>query len=135
VHVQPYLECLAFRIDSKDGSICYTGDSGASDTIVDLAKGCDVLIHMNHHFSGTEPSAAYRAAVGNHRDNAATAKKAAVKTLVLTHLLAQIDQPGIREQIVHEIREVFDGRVIWGEDLMKITLEPTGISTIETKTA
>jgi ribonuclease BN (tRNA processing enzyme) len=135
VHVQPYLECLAFRIDSKDGSICYTGDSGASDTIVDLAKGCDVLIHMNHHFSGTEPSAAYRAAVGNHRDNAATAKKAGVKTLVLTHLLAQIDQPGIREQIVHEIREVFDGRVIWGEDLMKITLEPTGISTIETKTA
>ena len=134
VHVQPYLECLAFRIDTKDGSICYTGDSGASDTIVELAKGCDVLIHMNHHFSGTEPTAAYRAAVGNHRDNAVTAKKAGVKTLVLTHLLAQIDQPGIREQIVHEIREVFDGRVIWGEDLLKITLEPTGISTIETKT-
>jgi ribonuclease Z len=27
-HVQPYLECLAFRIDAKEGSICYTGDSG-----------------------------------------------------------------------------------------------------------
>lgn len=132
-HVQPYLECLAFRIDSADGSIVYTGDSGASPTIVALAKGCDVLIHMNHHFSGTEPSTAYRAACGNHRDNAITAKAAGAKTLVLTHLLAQIDQPGVREQIVHEIREVFDGRVIWGEDLMKITVEPSGLSTIESK--
>jgi hypothetical protein len=35
-------------------------------------------------------------------------------------LLAQIDQPGIREQIVHEIQQVFDGKVIWGEDLMRL---------------
>ena len=34
-HVQPYLECLAFRIDTKEGSICYTGDSGVADSIVD----------------------------------------------------------------------------------------------------
>ena len=69
-HVQPYLECLAFRIDTSEGSICYTGDSGPSDAIVELAKGCDILIHMNHYFSGTEPSPAYRMACGNHRDNA-----------------------------------------------------------------
>jgi hypothetical protein len=49
---------------------------------------------MNHYFSGTEPTPAYRAACGNHRDNAIIAKRAGVKTLVLTHLLAQIDQPG-----------------------------------------
>jgi ribonuclease BN (tRNA processing enzyme) len=133
VHVQPYLECLAFRLDCADGSLCYTGDSGASDSIVELARGCDVLIHMNHYFTGTEPSAAYRAACGNHRDNAATAKRAGVKTLVLTHLLAQIDQPGVREQIVHEIRQVFDGRVIWGEDLMKISVSAGKITGIENR--
>ena len=92
--MQPYLECLAFRLDTEEGSICYTGDSGPSDSIVELAKGCDMLIHMNHYFSGTEPAPAYRAACGNHRDNALIAKRAGVKTLVLTHLLAQIDQPG-----------------------------------------
>ena len=57
-HVQPQLECLAFRLDSDEGSVCYSGDSGACDELVELARGCDVLIHMNHHFSGTEPSAA-----------------------------------------------------------------------------
>lgn len=131
VHVQPYLECLAFRLDCADGSLCYTGDSGASDSIVELARDCDVLIHMNHYFSGTEPSAAFRAACGNHRDNAVIAKRARVKTLVLTHLTAQIDQPGVREQIVHEIQQVFDGRVIWGEDLMQISVAAGKIASIE----
>lgn len=90
-----------------------------------------MLIVMNHYFSGTEPTAAYRGATGNHRDNALIAKRAGVKTLVLTHLTAQIDLPGIREQIVHEIREVFDGKVIWGEDLITLGLSGAKLSTIE----
>ncbi len=130
-HVQPYLDCLAYRLDGADGSVCYTGDSGMSDEIVALARGCDMLIHMNHYFSGTAPSAAYRAACGNHKDNALTAKRAGVKTLVLTHVLAQIDQPRIREQIVHEIQQVFDGKVVWGEDLMQLTLAGPVIANIE----
>jgi len=133
-HVQPYLECLAFRIDTKDGSICYSGDSGLHPAIVELARGADLLIHMNHHFSGTEPTAAYRAAVGSHKDNAVTAAKAGVKTLVLTHLLSQIDQPGVREQIVHEIQEVFTGKVIWGEDLMRLDPKGTQLANIEPRT-
>jgi ribonuclease Z len=86
---------------------------------------------MNHHFSGTEPSAAYRAACGIHKDNALTAQRAGVKALVLTHLLAQIDQPAIREQIVHEIQQVFHGKVIWGEDLMRLTLSGSVLTGIE----
>ena len=88
---------------------------------------------MNHYFSGTEPSPAYRTACGNHRDNAAIAKRAGVKTLVLTHLLGQIDQPGVRELIVHEIQEVFEGKVIWGEDLMRLTPADARVSTIESR--
>lgn len=130
-HVQPFLECLAFRLDAPDGSVCYTGDSGQSDDIVELAKGCDILIHMNHYFSGKAPSPAYRAACGNHKDNAEVAKRAGVKTLVLTHLLAQIDQPRIREQIVHEIQQTFTGKVVWGEDLMKLTFVGPPVSNIE----
>jgi ribonuclease BN (tRNA processing enzyme) len=130
-HVQPYLECVAFRLDAANASVCYSGDSGACDELVDLARGCDVLIHMNHHFSGSEPSAAYRAACGNHVDNAIIARRAGVKTLVLTHLLPQIDRPGIRERIVHEIQQEFAGRVIWGEDLMRLTVADSNVSSIE----
>jgi len=121
-HVQPFLECLAFRIDGPEASLCYSGDSGPTESLVELARGCDVLIHMNHYFSGREPSPAFRAACGNHRDNAALARRAGVKTLVLTHLTAEIDRPDTREEILREIREDYDGRVIWGEDLMEIPI-------------
>jgi len=121
-HVQPYLECMAFRLDSDDGSICYSGDSGLCDALVDLARGCDVLIQMNHHDSGTEPSPAYRAACGNAEDNAIMAERAGVKTLVLTHILPDLDRPGRHEEITAQIKKVFSGRVVWGEDLMKLEI-------------
>lgn len=123
-HVQPYLECFGYRIDSPEGSICYSGDSGGvCPGIVNLAQGCDVLIHMNHYFSGTEPTEIYRLVCGNHVDTAQVAQRARVKTLVLTHMLEQIDQPGVREQIVGEIRKVYEGNIIWGEDLMEIPIK------------
>ena len=130
-HVQPFLECLAYRLDSDAGSVCYSGDSGLCEELVDLARGCDVLIQMNHHFSGTEPTDSYRAACGNHVDNAVLASEAGVGTLVLTHLLPQVDRPGVRERIVHEIQEHFEGRVVWGEDLMQLTLTGQGVASIE----
>jgi ribonuclease Z len=120
-HVQPQLDCVAFRIDSDEGSLTYSGDcGGVCEELIELASGCDVLVHMNHFFSGTEPSEAYRRACGNHRDNAVVARRAGVKTLVLTHVLSQIDQPGLRERIVREIAGEFEGDVVWGEDLMTI---------------
>jgi ribonuclease BN (tRNA processing enzyme) len=125
-HVQPHLECLAFRVDSDEGSLCYSGDSGACEELVALARGCDVLIQMNHYLSGREPSAAFRSACGNHRDNAVIARRAGVPTLVLTHIHGRIDSPEAREQIVREIRQEFDGDVVWGEDLVQLTLTPGG---------
>jgi ribonuclease Z len=131
-HVQPLLECLAFRLDSDEGSMCYSGDSGGvCEDVIELARGCDVAILMNHYLSGTEPTASYRAACGNHKDNAVIAQRAGVKTLALTHVLAQIDRPGIREQIIHEVKQVFAGQVIWGEDLMRLTLTEHGLVKIE----
>ena len=119
-HVQPFLECLAFRLETDAGSMCYTGDSGLCDDIVELARDCDVLIHMNHYFSGQEPSVSYREACGNHRDNAIVARRAGVKTLVLTHISSELDQPDLRKQALAEIAEEFTGQTIWGEDLMTI---------------
>ncbi len=120
-HVQPYLECYAYRLDSAEGSVCYSGDSGGvAPALIELARGCDVLIHMNHYFSGTEPTDIYRVVCGNHEDVAQVAQAAGVKTLVLTHFLEQIDQPGLREHIVREIAKTYHGHIVWGEDLMEV---------------
>jgi ribonuclease BN (tRNA processing enzyme) len=127
-HVQPYLECLSYRLDTAAGSLCYSGDSGLCDELITLAQDCDILIMMNHHFSGTEPSESYRRACGNHVDNATIAQRAGVRMLVLTHLLKQIDEPGVREAIVHDIRQVYEGTVVWGEDLLELRLPRTAVA-------
>ena len=41
---QPDGTGLSFRFDLEDRSIVYTGDTGPSDAVVDLAKGADILI-------------------------------------------------------------------------------------------
>jgi ribonuclease BN (tRNA processing enzyme) len=57
-----------------------------------------------------------------HIELAQLGQKAGVKTLVITHVTEQIDQPGIRERIVREMSQVYDGNLIFGEDLMEIPL-------------
>ncbi len=122
-HVQPFLQCHAYRLDSADGSVCYTGDSGSEcETVIDLAKDCDVLIHMTHFEAGTEPSPEYRAGCGAHLDVARVAQRAGAKTLVISHVLERIDQPGVRERLIDEVAAEYDGGVIWAEDLMEIPI-------------
>lgn len=131
-HVQPYLRCYGYRLESEDAVLCYSGDSGGvCPEIVELARGADVLIHMNHYFSGTEPTEIYRKVCGNHIDTAHVAREAGVKAVVLTHMLEQIDQPGIRERMVREMAQIFDGDIMIGEDLLEIPIGGARLAKME----
>lgn len=131
-HAEPFLNCLAYRFDTDEGSVCYSGDSGGvCPDIISLAEGCDILIHMNHFFSGTEPGDVYRRSCGNHIDTAQVAKEAGVGTVVLTHMTDQIDQVRVREQIIREMSKIYDGHIIWGEDLMDVPIAPAPLLRID----
>lgn len=121
VHFQPYLECLAYRFESEDGVVVYSGDSGGVlESMIELANGCDVLIHMCHFMVGTEPNAEFRRTQGGHLDVAEIAKRAGAKTLVVTHMPASLDEPGVAERMVHEMHEIYDGNIIVGRDLLEV---------------
>ncbi len=123
-HFQPILECLAYRVESDEGTLVYSGDNGGvQEKMIELARDCDVLIHMCHFLSGTEPSDAYRQASGSHMDIAETAKRANVKTVVLTHCIPMLDSPGIMENLICEMKAVFNGTIIIGQDLMEVPLK------------
>lgn len=122
-HFQPIMDCLGFRMQTDAGTLVYSGDSGGvPDSMVELARDCDMLIHMCHFASGMEPTAAYRLASGNHMDIAEVARRANVKTVVLTHFIHLLDRPGILEQMVTEMKTVYSGNIIIGRDLMKLSL-------------
>lgn len=122
-HFQPILDCLGFRIETQAGTLVYSGDSGGvPDSMIELARDCDMLIHMCHFASGMEPTQGYRDASGSHMDIAEIARRANVKTVVLTHFIHLLDQPGVLEQLVTEMKAVYDGNIIIGRDLMQLSL-------------
>ena len=122
-HFQPFLECLGYRIECDAGTVVYSGDSGGVlPSMIDLARDCDVLIHMCHFESGTEPDEEFRMCNGGHMDVAEVARQANAKTLVLTHFPPPLDAPGCLERLVGDIRTVFDDRVIVGRDLLEVPI-------------
>lgn len=124
-HVQPHLDCLAYRLAADGASVVYSGDNGGVYApFIEFASGCDVLIHMNHFLSGTELNVDYRRMTGSHLDVAETARRAGARMLVLTHLLPQLDRPGVKERMVAEMAAVYDGPIVIGEDLMEVPLGP-----------
>lgn len=122
IHHQPYLTCYGFRLDSPDGSMAYSGDTGPCQAMVKLAKDCDVMIHMCQHISGTEIHPISAKTSTGHRDLANIAAEANVKNLVISHVTVQMDTPGVRERVIREMGEVYAGNIFWGDDLMEIPL-------------
>lgn len=122
-HFGPQLICYGFRLDSPEGSFVYSGDSGPCASMERLAQGCDVLVHMCHYISGTELCPEFAESCMGHRELAALGRKADVKTLVVSHVTEQIDQPGVRERVLREMASIYDGNLIFGEDRMEIPVE------------
>jgi ribonuclease BN (tRNA processing enzyme) len=123
-HFEPILESVGYRFESESGVLVYSGDSGGVfPSMIELAKDCDVLIHMCHFATGMESSGSYRQSAGSHMDIAQVAQRANAKTLVLSHIIPVLDKPGIMERLVIEMQSVFSGNIVVGRDLMEIPLK------------
>jgi ribonuclease Z len=119
-HFGPQLVSYGFRLDSAAGSFVYSGDSGPCASMERLAQGCDVLVHMCHYISGTQLCEEFAESCMGHLELARLGAKAGVKTLVMSHVTEQIDQPGVRERIVREMSAIYAGNLIFGEDRLEI---------------
>jgi len=127
VYHQPgYIEPYGLRLETDEGVLVYSGDTGPCEGISDLARDADVLIHMCYFVSGTFESG-QRLASSGHVESARIAAEQNVKTLVCTHFTPQMDTPGVKEQCLGEMADIYSGRFIWGEDLMEIPLKPMPI--------
>lgn len=121
-HVQPHLNCLAYRLNTPETSIVFSGDTSPSDGLVQLAADAEVLLHMCHMHNGVVTDPRLTSTCSGHRDAAYTAHAAQVQTLVLVHITEQLEQPGVQEKILYEAAEIFEGNIIFGEDLMDVPL-------------
>lgn len=110
---------FGFRFDTRDRRIVISGDTRATDAVVEQCAGCDVLVHEVYAQAGWErlPPEWQRYHASFHTsavDLGRLAARAGPKLLVLYHQLPWRSTP---EQIVREIREHFAGPVAYGSDL------------------
>ena len=119
-HVEPWLDSLAYRIDSEEGSIVVTGDTRPCQTVTDLATDADALVclcvYVQEEIEGT-PEAEYMC---GSVTSAEMARDAGAKSLVLVHQADELDKHGQTERALADITRIYDGAVVWGRELMTL---------------
>jgi ribonuclease BN (tRNA processing enzyme) len=121
-HVQPYLDSLAYRLDCTDGSIVFTGDTQPCRSVVDLARGADMLLCMCWDDQAIMEAAGEASGQCGTTGAAEMARQAGVKRLVLVHAGKHIATHGPMEKGIGDIRRIYDGEVIFSDELMTLTV-------------
>ncbi len=122
-HVQPQLEANAYRLDTDDISIVFTGDARPCDHIVELSKGADVLVSMCGNFqSELERKGVESGQIGSLAA-AEMAAESGVGQLVMVHMGPDISSEQGRVRAVEEMSEIFPGEIVVSDELTSYDLE------------
>jgi ribonuclease BN (tRNA processing enzyme) len=123
----PVFPSFAFRFDTEDGSVVFSGDTARSDNVVRLSDGADVLVHeaidLDHYRSVGTPEVVLSHLEQSHtttEDVGRVAQAAGVGTLVLSHLAPGAVGTVSDGRWVSRARRHFDGRVIRAHELMRV---------------
>ena len=121
-HVQPYLDSLAYRFDTADGSIVFTGDTEPCSSVIELAKDADLMLCMcwdeQSNMSDNGENEGQCGTVGA----AEMAKAANVKKLALVHLGPNLSNPAVMDSAKSDISDIFSGEIIFANELDKLYL-------------
>jgi len=127
----PVVPAFGYRFDTADRSIVISGDTKPTQSLIDLAKGADVLVHdalwpaaIDKLVAGVANASSLKESILSHHTSAEdagrVAQAAGVKTLVLSHLTPPED-PDVTEQMwLDAAGKHFSGKVIVGKDLLEI---------------
>ena len=121
-HVQPYMDSLAYRLETPDGSVVFTGDTRPCQTVQELATGADVLLCMCWGDQEVVDASGEGSGVCGTLDAARMAQEAGVGKLVLIHVGAELEASEARKKAVTEIKQVFQGELVFSEELTAIDL-------------
>jgi len=123
---------LAYRFDTGDGAVVFSGDTTVNEDLIALAQGADILLHSvadlhyleQHGFTGP----ALERMAGLHTDVTqvgAVAERARVAELILTHYLPAEPDAITEAEWTERARQGFSGITTAGRDGLRRRL-PAG---------
>ncbi len=121
-HVQPYLDSLAYRLDSSEGSVVFTGDTQPCQSVIDLARGAGTLLCMCWDDQEVMNANGEAAGQCGTLGAAQMAQEAGVTRLVLVHMGPHLSQHGPLEKGIGDVRKLYDGQLIYAEELMRLEM-------------
>ncbi len=112
-------EAYGFRFETRDKTIVISGDTIASQAVVDACNGCDILLHEVYSLAGikSRPPARQKYHETVHtssKEVGEIANKAKPKLLVLYHQLIWTSN---EQALMQELQSVYKGAVKYGNDL------------------
>lgn len=121
-HVQPYLDCLAYRLETPDGVLVFSGDTEPCDSVREAAAGADLFFCMA--WDNDEDMARCGEHIGQTgvQGAAGLAAAAGVGRLVLVHTGPAISESDAQEKAVASAKESFAGDVVFAAELMTLEL-------------
>ena len=120
-HAQPWLDSLAYRVDSADGSIVFTGDTRRCESVADLAKDADVMLCCCWD-DQARMEQRNEAGMCGTVEAARLAQEAQVKKLVLVHIGPELARHVDMEKGIGDVRGIYDGEVIFAEEMMSFAV-------------
>ncbi len=110
---------FGFRFEAANRSIVVTGDTVATDAVVEACNGCDILVHEVYAKTGLDRRTAdwqeyHRASHTSGIELGEVAARAQPKLLVLYH---QLMWGATEAELLAEIRQSYDGPVVFAKDL------------------
>jgi ribonuclease BN (tRNA processing enzyme) len=117
-HVQPYLDSLAYRLETPDGSVVFTGDTQPCESVTTLAKDADVMLCMCWDDQDTMDDDGEGSGQCGTTGAARMAQAAGVKKLVLVHIGPNLSRHGVMEKGIGDVKKLYDGELLFSEELM-----------------
>jgi ribonuclease BN (tRNA processing enzyme) len=124
VHHGDDLEAFGYRLETPDRTIVVSGDTSPTRSLIEHARGCDVLIHEGYALAGFDelPMAWQQFRRSHHTSSAELAeiaKEVQPGLLVLYHPsnAGAAQRAGDQDVLVREICSAYPGRVVAASDL------------------
>ena len=123
---RPVAPTIGFRVDHRGASVVLAGDTVPCAGLDELAAGADALVHtvIREDIVATIPQQRLQDICDYHssvEEAAATAARAGVGTLVMTHYVPAL-VPGQEEQWRALAATHFGGRIELGDDLHRVQI-------------
>jgi ribonuclease BN (tRNA processing enzyme) len=129
----PIVDNFAYKFETPDGTIVFSGDTAYNPKLAEFAKGADVLVHeclylpaVDRLVLKTKNGATLKKhLLDSHtttEDVGRIAAAAGVKVLVLSHFVPGDDPLVTDDNWTEDVKKHFSGRIIVAKDLMELRL-------------